>query len=55
VVPKLDLILPQSELEEGKSDAILKVVPGDDKRHQVVYRQVGGFWCNQSDSRLLKH
>ena len=39
-VPKLDLMLPPSDLEEGKSNAILKVVPGDDKRHQVLYRQV---------------
>ncbi|TAQ89761.1 hypothetical protein B7494_g1936 [Chlorociboria aeruginascens] len=40
-VPNLDLTLPNSGLEEGQSNAILKTIPADDKRHQVVYRQGG--------------
>ncbi|KAG0648468.1 Urea amidolyase [Hyphodiscus hymeniophilus] len=40
-VPKLDLTLPNSGLEEGKSDAILRKFPADNERHQVVYRQGG--------------
>jgi urea carboxylase len=39
-VPSLDLTLPDSGLEKGKSNAILMRVPGDDKRHQIVCRQV---------------
>lgn len=40
MVPSLDLALPPSGIPESTSNAILKTVPGDDKRHQVVYRQV---------------
>lgn len=38
--PVLDLKLSDSELEEGKSNAILKIIPADGARQQVVYRQV---------------
>jgi urea carboxylase len=40
MIPTLDLALPPSRIPEGTSNAILKTVPGDDKHHQVVYRQV---------------
>lgn len=40
-LPKLDLELPDSGLTSGKSNAILKTIPGDDdKRPRVIYRQV---------------
>ncbi|TVY80340.1 putative urea carboxylase [Lachnellula suecica] len=39
--PKLDLTLPDSGLEEGKSNAILKTIPADGERQRVVYRQGG--------------
>jgi urea carboxylase len=38
--PVLDLNFPDSRLEEGKSNAILKIIPADGERQQVVYRQV---------------
>jgi len=39
-VPSLNMELPKSGLPEGTSNAILKKVPGDDEKFQVVYRQV---------------
>jgi len=40
IAPSLDMTLPNSGLEEWKSNAILEMIPGNEERHQVVYRQV---------------
>jgi allophanate hydrolase subunit 2 len=42
-VARLDLALPDSGLEEGKSNAILRINPGEGEREQVVYRQVSSL------------
>jgi len=39
-IPTLNLDLPPSGLEEGTSNAIIKKVPRNAERFQVVYRQV---------------
>ena len=39
-VPSLNLDLPPSGLEQGTSNAIIKRIPGEGERFQVVYRQV---------------
>lgn len=39
-LPQLDSTLPDSGLKEGESNAILKTIPADGERQQVVYRQV---------------
>jgi urea carboxylase len=40
-VSPLSLTLPDSGLEEGKSNAILKTISANGERQRVVYRQVG--------------
>jgi hypothetical protein len=53
-VPSLNLTLPNSDLEEGKSNAILKTILGDDKRHQVVYRQVRSRFLSKYSQLLMR-
>ena len=45
-IPGLHLELPPSGLEEGKSNAIIKRIPGEGERFQVVYRQVSPIFVS---------